>query len=127
MRLKLIAATGCVALAGCGSGAHPTQAGPSSSAVAVSAAPSPASMRTEANVAMCKLSRYLIRSSARAAPVEALLVQEAAKRGAASRQLRKDAAALAAAYLNPEASADAAAKATARVATYCALLAVPIP
>jgi hypothetical protein len=124
MQLKLIAAAGCVALAGCGSGAHPTQAGLSPS---VSVAPSPAGTRTEADVAVCKLSRYLIRSSARAAPVEALLVQEAAKRGAASRPLRKDAAALAAAYLNPEASADAAAQAGARVETYCAPLGVPIP
>jgi hypothetical protein len=76
---------------------------------------------------MCKLARYLMNSSARAAPVEATMIQVAAKRGDASQPLRKDARALADAYLSSTGNADATAQASAKIAAYCAPLGIAMP
>jgi hypothetical protein len=76
---------------------------------------------------MCKLARYLMNSTARGAPVEAVMIQVAAKRGDASRPLRKDAGALADAYLNPAGNADATTQASAKIAAYCAPLGISMP
>lgn len=131
MHLSHISTVACVALSlsltGCASATRPAATASSAAPTVQAAAPAADGIAAEADVAMCKLARYLMNSSARAAPVEATMIQVAAKRGDASQPLRKDARALADAYLSLTGNADATAQASAKIAAYCAPLGITMP
>ena len=129
MRLNLVtAAVICMTLAGCAAESHPPAAESSQGTPSTQATQAtPTAITAEANAGMCKLARYLMNSTARVAPVEAVMIQVAAKRGDASQPLRQDARALADAYLNYTPNADATAQASARISAYCTALGIPMP